>query len=38
MNIFYIDKDPRIAAENMVDKHIIKMIRSTKPHLNTDIR
>ena len=26
MNIFYLNKDPRIAAELHVDKHVVKMI------------
>lgn len=26
MNIFYIDKDPRIAAKAMTNKHVVKMI------------
>lgn len=26
MNIFYVDKDPRVAAQSLVDKHIVKMI------------
>ena len=26
MNIFYLDRDPVVAAQMMVDKHVIKMI------------
>jgi len=26
MNIFYIDKDPRVAAKAMTNKHVVKMI------------
>ena len=26
MNIFYLDKDPRVCAEYHVDKHVVKMI------------
>ena len=26
MNIFVLDKDPYVAAENMCDKHVVKMI------------
>lgn len=26
MNFFYLDKDPTICAQSMVDKHIVKMI------------
>jgi hypothetical protein len=35
MNIFYIDKDPRICAEQMVDRHVIKMILETAQLLST---
>ena len=26
MNIFYVDKDPKVAAQMMCDKHVVKMI------------
>ena len=26
MNIFYVDKDPVVAAQMMCDKHVVKMI------------
>ena len=26
MNIFYLDRDPVVAAQMMCDKHVIKMI------------
>ena len=29
MNIFYVDKDPVIAAQMMCDKHVVKMILET---------
>jgi hypothetical protein len=35
MNIFYVDKDPRVAAENLVDRHVIKMILETAQLLST---
>lgn len=35
MNIFYIDKDPQICAEQMVDKHVVKMILETAQLLST---
>jgi hypothetical protein len=35
MNIFYIDKDPRMCAEQMVDKHVVKMILETAQLLST---
>ena len=35
MNIFYIDKDPRVCAEQMVDKHVVKMILETAQLLST---
>ena len=35
MNIFYIDKDPRTCAEQMVDKHVVKMILETAQLLST---
>lgn len=35
MNIFYIDKDPMIAATQMVDKHVVKMILETAQLLST---
>lgn len=35
MNIFYIDKDPVKCAEQMVDKHVVKMILETAQLLST---
>ena len=35
MNIFYLDKDPQIAAQNMVDRHVVKMILETAQLLST---
>jgi hypothetical protein len=35
MNIFYIDRDPFKAAEQMVDKHVVKMILETAQLLST---
>lgn len=35
MNIFYLDKEPRRAAEMMHDKHVVKMILETAQILST---
>lgn len=35
MNIFFLDEDPRKAAEYMVDKHVVKMIVETAQLLST---
>jgi len=35
MNIFYLDKDPRICAENHCDKHCVKMILEYAQLLST---
>lgn len=35
MNIFYVDSDPRIAAQSLVDKHVIKMILESAQLLST---
>jgi len=35
MNIFAVDNDPRIAATNLVDKHVVKMILETAQLLCT---
>jgi len=35
INIFYIDKDPKLAAEYMVDRHVVKMILETSQLLST---
>lgn len=35
MNIFFLDKDPRQAAEWMVDRHVVKMILETAQLLST---
>lgn len=35
MNIFYLDKDPKLAAQYHVDKHCVKMILETAQLLST---
>jgi hypothetical protein len=35
MNIFYLDTNPRIAAEQHTDKHVVKMIVETAQMLST---
>ena len=35
MNIFYLDKDPIIAAQMMCDKHVVKMILESAQLLST---
>jgi len=35
MNIFYLDRDPKIAAQMMCDKHVIKMIVESAQMLST---
>jgi len=35
MNIFYLDRDPVIAAQMMCDKHVIKMILESAQMLST---
>jgi hypothetical protein len=35
MNIFYISKDPKQAAQWMVDKHVVKMILESAQLLST---
>lgn len=35
MNIFYLDKDPKIAAQMHVDKHVVKMILESAQLLST---
>lgn len=35
MNIFFLDRSPRIAAEYHVDKHVVKMILETAQLLST---
>ena len=35
MNIFYLDKDPKVAAQMMCDKHIVKMILESAQLLST---
>jgi hypothetical protein len=35
MNIFYTDSDPKIAAQNMVDRHVVKMILESAQLLST---
>ena len=38
MNIFHLDKDPRICAEYHCDKHVVKMILETAQMLSTAYR
>ena len=35
MNIFYVDSNPEVAARNMVDRHVVKMILETAQLLST---
>jgi hypothetical protein len=35
MNIFYVDEDPAIAAQSLVDKHVVKMILESAQLLST---
>lgn len=35
MNIFYLDRDPNIAAQMMCDKHVVKMILESAQMLST---
>jgi Pyrimidine dimer DNA glycosylase len=35
MNIFFLDYDPRLAAEYMVDRHVVKMILESAQLLST---
>lgn len=35
MNIFYVNTDPDIAAQSLVDKHVVKMILETAQLLST---
>jgi len=35
MNIFYLDKNPKIAAQMMCDKHVVKMILESAQMLST---
>lgn len=35
MNIFYLDKDPKVAAQMMCDKHVVKMIIESAQMLST---
>jgi hypothetical protein len=35
MNIFYVDKDPVVAARSLVDKHVVKMILESAQLLST---
>ena len=35
MNIFYLDRDPKIAAQMMRDKHVVKMILESAQMLST---
>lgn len=35
MNIFFVDRDPEIAAQQLVDKHVVKMILESAQLLST---
>ena len=35
MNIFYLDRNPEIAAQMMCDKHVVKMILESAQMLST---
>ena len=35
MNVFYLDKHPRLAAEYQCDKHVVKMVLETAQLLST---
>jgi hypothetical protein len=35
MNIFYLDRDPKISAQAMTDKHVVKMIVESAQLLST---
>mgnify|MGYP003704555887 FL=1 len=35
INIFYVDADPKVAAESLVDKHVVKMILESCQLLST---
>ena len=35
MNIFYLHKDPKVCAEQHLDKHVVKMILGSKGILVT---
>ena len=35
MNIFYLDRDPKIAAEMHCDKHVVKMILESAQMMRT---
>ncbi len=35
MNIFYVDTDPVVAAQSLVDKHVVKMILESAQLLST---
>ena len=38
MNIFFLDKDPKIAAQLQCDKHVVKMVLETAQMLSTAAR
>ena len=38
MNVFYVDNDPKISAQCLVDKHVVKMIVESAQILSTNIR
>jgi len=35
MNIFYVDSNPQVAAQSLVDRHVVKMILETTQLLST---
>ena len=38
MNIFFLDKDPKIAAQLQCDKHVVKMVLETAQMVSTAAR
>ena len=34
MNIFFLDENPRIAAQSLCDKHVVKMVFETDENMN----
>jgi len=35
MNIFFVDKNPRVSAQSLADKHVVKMIVETAQMMST---
>ena len=38
MNIFFLDEDPKYAAQMQCDKHVVKMVLETAQMLSTAAR